>query len=160
MQGSLLELGPRARAVFVVLYVLALCSVVAFGQVTPDHVFGFQMFNESSSLRIELWREVRDARGTRLMPTRDGVWRARDARGNPHVVRWNERVRRGPIARIGERVHASYGLDAQLFRLQHALDDRVLHLDQDRETRALVAVVDATRNGRELPRMRLRAERP
>jgi hypothetical protein len=45
-------------------------------------------------------------------------------------------------------MHASYGVDAQLFRLQRALDDVVGHLPRDSETKGLAADVSVRRNGR------------
>ena len=54
----------------------------------------------------------------------------------------------------------SYGLDAQLFRLQFALRDVVQHLAGDEETEALIAEVDTLENGREAGHVRLKAERP
>jgi hypothetical protein len=46
-------------------------------------------------------------------------------------------------------VFASYGLDAQFARLQHALDDVADHLQGDAETLQLQADVSASKNGRE-----------
>jgi hypothetical protein len=56
-------------------------------------------------------------------------------------------------------VHAAYGLDAQLFRLKLALEDVLSHTRDDRETRALVAVVDTVKNGRPGPQVRVTAVR-
>jgi capsule polysaccharide export protein KpsE/RkpR len=51
-------------------------------------------------------------------------------------------------------------LNAQLFRLQAALDDVVSHMPDDPRTRALVAEVETVRNGQPGPVVRLRAEKP
>jgi hypothetical protein len=60
---------------------------------------------------------------------------------------------------LNKSVRARYGLAAQLFHLQAALDDAVRHLPEDRETLALVARVDTLRNG--LPgQLELRADKP
>jgi hypothetical protein len=48
VRRSPLELGPRARVVFAVLYVGVMLSVVVSAQYPPDRVFGFQMYTESS----------------------------------------------------------------------------------------------------------------
>jgi hypothetical protein len=52
-------------------------------------------------------------------------------------------------------VSASYGVAAQLFRLQKALDDVAGHLDDDAETRGVVADVRVWRNGRDSYQTRL-----
>jgi len=159
MHRSSLDLGPRARAVFAALYIALLVAAIAYGQLAPDHVFGFQMFNESSKLRITLFREVSTPSGRRLVPVVDGTWRARDEANEVRTFRWNDRVRSGPIRRLDRFVHASYGLDAQLFRLERALLDVARHTPGDRETRALVAVVDTLKNGRDPQTLRIRVVR-
>jgi len=159
MQASFLDLGPRARAVFAAAYVALLLVAITHGQTAPDHVFGFQMFNESSKLRITLFREVNTPSGRRLVPVVDGAWRARDETNRVRTFRWNDRVRTGPIRRLDRFVHASYGLDAQLFRLERALLDVAQHTSGDRETRALVAVVDTLKNGRDPRTLRIQVVR-
>jgi hypothetical protein len=160
MRRSLLDLGPRGRVVFAVFYIGLLGAAIAYSQASPDHVFGFQMFNESSTLRIRLFREVKRGGRPRLVRVVDGQWRARDRARALRTHRWQDRVRTGPIRTLDRFVHASYGLDAQLFRLERALEDVVSHIPHDRETRALVAVVDTVRNGRTARTVRLRAVRP
>jgi hypothetical protein len=158
--GSALDLGPRARRAFAAGYVLLLTAAVAYGQLAPDHVFGFQMFNESSNLKIDLFREVeRDGR-TELLPVPDGEWEAPDEQGNLRRFSWNDRVRVSPIHRLGTFVHASYGLSAQLYRLEQALEDVARNVPLDHETRALVALVETVKNGRAAGTVRLRAVRP
>ncbi len=158
--GSALDLGPRARRVFAVLYVFSLGAAVTVGQRAPDHVFGFQMFNESSSLKIDLFREVERAGQAELLPLPDGEWDAPDEQGQLHHFSWNDRVRVAPIHRLGTFVHASYGLSAQLYRLERALHDMARNVSPDHETRALVAVVETVKNGRAAGTVRFRAERP
>jgi hypothetical protein len=157
--GSVLDLGPRARRVFAAGYLLSLTAAVTYGQIAPDHVFGFQMFNESSSLKIDLFREVvRDGR-TEVLPIPDGEWDALDEHGASHHFSWNDRVRVSPLHRLGTFVHASYGLDAQLYRLEQALHDVARNVPLDHETRALVAEVETLKNGRDPGTVRLRAVR-
>lgn len=158
--GSVLDLGPRARRGLAAAYVAALLVAVTYGQLAPDHVFGFQMFNESSDITIELFREVERDGVTTLEPVPGGEWDARDATGTVHHFSWNDRVRVSPIRTLGVTVHASYGLEAQLFRLEQALLDVARSTPLDAETRALVAVVETTKNGRPAGTVRLRAERP
>jgi len=155
-----LDLGPRARVVFAATYVVAQLGLIAWGLSTPDHVFGFQMFNASSRITVNLYREVKGRRGKkRLVPMKDGRWQARDADGSLQSYRWQDRVRGPVLNRLGVSTHAAYGLNAQLFRLQAALDDLAAHIPDDTQTLALVAVVEATENGRPVPEIRLRGER-
>jgi hypothetical protein len=156
---SALELGVPARVACAILYLATQCALLVYAQKVPDHVFGFQMFNASSDMRISLFRRVQYGRHPRLIAVQGGAWQARDARGEVHTVRWNDRVRDGVLGHLDGFVHASYGLDAQLFRLQYALDDFVAHMPDDRETRALVAVVEVVKNGISLPAVRLIGER-
>jgi hypothetical protein len=63
---------------------------------------------------------------------------------------------RDPI--VGSPDHerfASYGVDAQLARLQHALDDVADHIPEDAQTRGLAAVVVVRKNGHEPTTVRL-----
>lgn len=149
---------PRARAAAIVTYLVAQLSALGYGLWTPDHAFGFQMFNESSRIEFQLYRQVVGRAG--LVPVRDGTWHAVDRAGDVRAFRWRDRVRYAPLARAGREVHASYGLDAQLFRLQAALTDVASHLADDAETVALVALVHASRNGRPLQEIRLIGARP
>jgi hypothetical protein len=153
----MLELGPRARGVFALVYAGAQLAVLTFGLRAPDHVFGFQMFNESSRIRFELYRKVRGKR--QLVPLIDDAWQYRDAAGQQHQARWGDRVRYRVLARSGVDMHASYGLEGQLFRLERALQDVLDQHPGDRRTEALVAVVHGTRNGHPQPALELRAVR-
>lgn len=138
---------------------VALAFVIVSAQENPDHVFGFQMFNESSRLRIQLFRRLRGSARGELIPVVGGAWEARDRFGRVRTFRYHERVRDRVLGNLEVSVHASYGLDAQLFRLKYALEDVIDHTRDDTETKALVAVVDTVRNGRPGPRVRLTAVR-
>ncbi len=153
----MLTLGPKARLSIAAGYAVLQLGLIAYGLYAPDHVFGFQMFNESSRTAIHLFRQLD---GGALVPVAGGAWEARDAAGRPHFLSWRERIHYGPLTRLDVSVHASYGLSAQLFRLQKALEDVAAHIPEDAQTRALVAVVDARHNGRKLPELRLIARRP
>jgi len=148
------------RAVFVVAFFGLELVGIAWGQRTPDHVLGFQMFNETSRLTIRLFREVKQKRKRVLVPVRNGHWQAPDASGRLRDYAWQERVRSYPLNVLDRSVHARYGLAAQLFHLQAALDDVVRHLPEDRATLALVAKVDTLRNGSPGPQLQLRADKP
>jgi hypothetical protein len=156
---SLLDLGPKARRVFAALYVAAFVAVVGWGLKAPDHAFGFQMFNETSNLTISLERRVRRGGKRVLSPAPGGVWQARGADGKERTFRWSDHVRDGVLGQLEVRRHASYGLDGQLFRLRQALGYVLEHIPDDTETEALIAVVDASKNGRPPQRVRLTAVR-
>src|SRR5882762_7714104 len=91
---------------------------IAWGQRTPDHALGFQMFNESSRLTIRLFRELQSKRGRVLVPVPGGHWRAPDASGVLRDYAWRDRVRHYPLDTLDTSLHAPYGLAAQLFHLQ------------------------------------------
>jgi hypothetical protein len=144
---SLLDLGIGGRTALAVVYLAVQGALLLTAAERPDGVFSFQMFNESSTIAIRLSRRAADAEGgTRVVPI-DGTWEARDRQGAQHTFHWNDRVRDPILVTLGRPVHASYGVAAQLFRLQKALDDVVDHLELDAETRGLVADVEIRRNG-------------
>jgi hypothetical protein len=157
---ALSKLGVAHRVVFALAFFGAETYGIVKAQHLPDRVFGFQMFNESSQVTVHLFREIEHKKRRILEPLPDGRWRARDARGVEHEHAWSERVRSSKLSELGRTVHARYGLDAQLFRLQGALEDVVRHLPDDNETRALVAEVETLKNGEPGPRLRLRADKP
>ncbi len=160
MVRSLFDLPLKARAAFFFAYLSVQAAILIRAQRGPDFVFGFQMFNESSDLKITLFRRVRHKGRLRLLAVHDGAWQAMDTQGAPHTFRWQTRVRDGVLGTLGSYVHASYGLQAQLFRLQFALRDVARHIPDDSETEALVAVVDTLKNGRDPAQVRLEAIRP
>jgi len=155
---SLLDLGRRGRLAFAVLYVVVMLVVVIGAQHRPDHVFGFQMFNETSTLTIRLYRRVHGSKRNDALP--DGTFRTRAPDGSWREIRWNDRVHDPVLGKLERPVHAKYGLAGQLFRLQLALDDFVAHLADDRETEAIIAVVQTLKNGRSPAVVRLKAVRP
>lgn len=135
-----------ARKSAIVLYLAAQTAVLAYGLYMPDHVFGFQMFNETSRIKIHLLRQVRGQREP--VPVVDAAWEALDRNGEIRTFRWADRVRYRPLARLDTYVGASYGVDAQLYRLERAMEDVLAHIPDDTETTGLVARVEARRNGR------------
>jgi hypothetical protein len=156
VRRSLLELGPRARVIFAALYVAAMLCVVVSAQFRPDRVFGFQMFNESSTMNIHLFRRVRSSR--RLLPIANGEFN--DAvHGAPRLFRWTERVHDPTLGKLDVPTHAKYGLEGQLFRLQLALDDFVGWMPDGVDTVGLVAVVETLKNGRAPSTLRLTSVR-
>lgn len=148
------------RIAFIVAFLALQLGLIVTADLRPDRVFGFRMFNESSSLKFELYRKVRRRGVERALKIVDGSWRARTPSGERRTFRWADRVRYGALLRTGEFVHATYGLDAQVFRLQRALEDVAAHLEEDAETLALVAEVDTLKNGRPGEHLSLEARRP
>lgn len=140
---GVLDLGPRARVVFAACWIAGQCALVLTASGRSDHIFGFRMFPEASTLEIHLSRITASA----TLATADGEWSASDTHGQLRHFSWRDRVRDPVLAAIGVRVFASYGVDAQLARLQRALDDVADHLDGDAETFRLRAEVVVRRNG-------------
>jgi hypothetical protein len=143
--GAVLHLGSRARVVFAAAWITGQIALILTAAARPDHIFGFRMFPEASTMEIHLSREV----GGGEVPAPRGEWKARDRAGQVRSWSWSDRVRDGVLGRVDVRVFASYGVDAQLFRLQHALDDEVDHIADDTQTKRLVAKVDYWKNGRD-----------
>jgi hypothetical protein len=134
--SSRLDLDVRGRTLFAALYLAAQAGLVLTSALRPDGVFSFQMFNESSTIKIELGRRISTKEGERTVPL--------DGRRSG----WSDRIQDPILGTLGREVHASYGVDAQLFRLQRALDDVASRMAKDGETVALVADVQIRRNGR------------
>ena len=147
----MLNLGERARVVFAAAWLCGQATLVLTAGARPDHIFGFRMFPEASTLEIHLSRVV----GGQVVPAPHGEWSAVDAAGQRRHFAWRDRVRDPTLGSVDERVFASYGVDAQLARLRRALDDVALHLDEDAETEQLRAEVVASRNGRDAVRVAL-----
>lgn len=115
----------------------------------PDAAFGFRMFSESSTLKIALLREVDQDGQVARVRVDDGVWAARDEAGASHRHAWNERVRPQELATFDTEINAKYAVDAQLARLQAALDDLATHVPDDADTRRFLLDVTVRKNGRE-----------
>ena len=140
-----MDLGPRARVVFAACWLAGQAALILTAGAREDHGFGFRMFPEASTLEIRLSREV----GGQVVPAPRGEWSARDAQGQLRHFAWHDRVRDPILSSIDTRVFASYGADAQLARLQRALDDVADHVPEDGETVRLRADVMVRRNGQE-----------
>lgn len=116
----------------------------------PDGAFGFRMFPESSSIKIVFYREVVAEDGQRRrIHVEDGVWSARDAGGLKRRFAWTDRVRRRELALFDTEMSTTYGANAQLARLQAALDDVATHTPDDAETRRFLLDVTVRKNGGE-----------
>src|SRR6187551_3695195 len=109
MPRSPLNLSPRLRPVFFCAYLATQLVLLFRAQSSPDLVFGFQMFNASSQLKISLFRKVRRHGRPRLLPVRDGAWESKDRAGTRHAYRWQDRIRDGHLSTLDQFVHAAYG---------------------------------------------------
>lgn len=158
--SSRMDLGVAGRTVLAVVYLLVQVALLISASARPDGLFAFRMFNESSTISIELLRRVRLSDGSSVLVATNGKWEGRDASGIVHAVSWNDRVRDPIIGTLGRPVHAAYGVDAQLFRLQRALDDVACSTPEDRDTLALLARVQVVRNGHQRFEKLLESSRP
>ncbi len=143
--GRVIDLGPRARVAFAAAWIAGQGSLVLSAARRPDHLFGFRMFPEASTIEIRLSRET-DAG---VVDAPRGEWSAHDPSGQLRHFSWRDRVRDPILASVDTRVFASYGVDTQLARLQRALDDMADHVPEDGETLRLRADVAVRKNGRE-----------
>jgi hypothetical protein len=132
-----------ARVAFAAAWILGQAALVLSAGARPDHIFGFRMFPEASTVEIHLSRDT--AAGT--VAAVRGDWSARDAAGQLRHFSWRDRVRDPVLASIDAPAFASYGVDAQLARLGHALDDVADHIGDDTETLRLRADVVVRKNG-------------
>jgi hypothetical protein len=140
-----LEVGPRARVGIAACWIAGQAALVTTAPLRADRIFGFCMFPEASTMEIHLERELDGRRAA--VP--HGKWSAHDAAGQLAAFSWEDRVRDPILSLLDTRVFASYGVDAQLARLQRALDDVADHMPEDAETARLIAEVTVWKNGRE-----------
>jgi hypothetical protein len=136
---------------FAACWLVGQAALVLSGPERPDGAFAFRMFPEASTLEIHLERDV----GGVDVPATEGEWAARDREGQLRHFSWRDRVRDPVLSAVDRPVFASYGADAQLQRLQRALDDVADHVPGDADTRRLRAVVLVRRNGHDAERLTL-----
>jgi len=143
------ELGSKGRIAIATFWLAGQAALILTGPMRADGAFAFRMFPESSTIDVQLVREVvaQSGHGTEVVPVDRGAWLAHDEKGTLHRFRWDDRVKDGNIFPYGHPVHAGYGAGAQLQRLAHALDDVATHIDGDADTVRLVANVTVRKNG-------------
>jgi hypothetical protein len=131
---------------FAALWTLGQGTLVLTAGRRADHSFGFRMFPEATTIEIRLGRELS---GGGIVPAPGGEWSAGDGHGHIRRFSWHDRVRDPVLGSLDRHVFASYGADAQLARLQQALDDVADHVPDDHDTARLRAEILVWRNGRE-----------
>jgi hypothetical protein len=141
-----MDLGVRARVLLIVAWIAVQAALIFTGGKRADAAFAFRMFPESSTMSISLARELENGQ---TVAVEGGSWHTHDALGAPHDHAWTDRVKDPVLSHLDVTVAAAYGSDAQLSRLQAALDDAITHLDDDVETRRFVATVSVRKNGRD-----------
>jgi len=138
--------GPahNGRVLFAIAWIsLQLILIVTAGR-RADGAFGFRMFPESATIKLELYRDVDGAR----VHVESGVWGAKALDGRVRRFSWYDRVPR-PYWVFDRESNAAYGSATQLQRLQSALDDVAAHVPEDVETTRFLLDVTVRRNGRE-----------
>ncbi len=143
----MLDLGGRGRAVFCALFFGGEALLVATAGLRADGAYGFRMFPESSSLVVHVSRRLADGR---VVPVEAGRWQARDGSGVVRSFVWGRMVPFPAPYRLDAPVAAPYGVESELERTRDALRWVAAHTPDDADTRALLAHVVPTRNGRTL----------
>jgi hypothetical protein len=142
----LFDLGARARVVFAAGWIAVQAALVLTAGMRSEAAFGFRMFPEASTISVHLLRRVRSAGGDVTLDIENGTWVARAPDGTRRTTRWRDRVKVGALATFDRDIFASYGVEAQLARIQAALDDVAMHSPDDAETKQLVARVTVKKN--------------
>lgn len=130
--------------------------LVATAGMRSDRSYGFRMFPESSSIIVHVSRRLADGA---LVPIENSRWEAHDCAGVAHDFVWKSMVRAPAPWRLDGPVGAPYGVESEIHRTGEALRWVIEHTPDDCETRALVARVEARRNGRPVKDVDLEAVR-
>jgi hypothetical protein len=143
----MLDLGPRGRTILCGLFFGSEIVLVATAGMRSDRSYGFRMFPEASSITVHVSRRLD---GGRVVPIEGGRWQAHDCSGGIHSFAWGKMVRFPAPWKLDAEVGAPYGVESELHRTSDALRWVAEHTPDDCETRALVAHVVPTKNGRVL----------
>lgn len=142
-----LDLGPRGRALFCLVFFGGQAVLVATATMRSDRSYGFRMFPESSYVDVHVSRRLD---GGRLVPIEAGRWQAHDCSGGVHAFVWGQMVRFPAPGKLDAHVGAPYGVESEVHRTREAMRWVAEHTPDDCETRALVARVQPVRNGHPL----------
>ena len=144
-RSSVFDLGPRARVVFAVLWLGAQAALIATAGLRPEHAFGFRMFSESTTAVLHLHRRTFDGE---LTSEEQGGWWTRNKAGVRLHLSMRDYIDAPELSYYDQRMPASYGQEAELWRLRRALDDTLARLgDDDRTTAGFVVDVTLRRGG-------------
>jgi hypothetical protein len=143
----MLDLGPRGRTILCGLFFGSEAVLSATAGMRSDRSYGFRMFPESSSIEVHLSRRLDDGQ---LLPVEAGRWLVHDCSGGLHTVLWRKMVRYPAPWKLDSPVGAPYGVESEIHRTRDAVAWVAAHTPEDCETRAFVAHVVPTRNGRAL----------
>ena len=144
-RSSIFDLGPRARVVFVALWLGAQVALIATASLRPEHAFAFRMFSESTTDVLHLSRRTFDGD---LVPCEQGGWWTRTKSGVRIYHSMRDFIDAPELSFYDVRMPASYGRAAELARLQAALDYVIGRLgDDDRTTAQLVVDVEMRTGG-------------
>jgi hypothetical protein len=139
------DLGPRGRTVACAVFFGSEAALIATAGMRTDQSYGFRMFPESSSIVVHLSRRLDD--GRLVAVDKRGHWEAH-CDGATHAFDWGKMVRAPAPWRLDAAVGAPYGVENEVQRMRDAMQWVADHTPDDCETRAFVATVDATKNGR------------
>lgn len=141
-------MGDVLKAAAVVGWVALQGALVLTAGARPEHAFGFRMFSEASTLSYSLFRVVRGPDG-RLHEEKCENGRYSIARpGQDRLFfDWHDWVKTTGLGTFDREIFASYGVDAQLSRLEAAVASFATQVPADHETVRFVIRGQSSRNG-------------
>jgi hypothetical protein len=143
-RSSIFDLGPRARVVFVAIWLAAQIALVATASLRPEHAFAFRMFSESTTDVLHLQRRTFDGD---LVSCDGGKWWTRTKNGARLYHSMRDYIDAPELSFYDIRMPASYGRAAELARLKAALDYVIGRLGDDDVTTAQFVVDVELRSG-------------
>ena len=143
-RSSIFDLGPRARVVFVALWLGVQLALVATASLRPEHAFAFRMFSESTTDVLHLSRRTFDGD---LVSCDGGGWWTRTRNGARLYHSMRDFIDAPELSFYDIRMPASYGRAAELARLRAALDYVIGRLGDDDRTTAQFVVDVNLRSG-------------
>ncbi len=117
-------------------------TLIATSGARPEHAFGFRMFGEASYLQYTLSRVVRDGDRLHEVACPNGQYVA-----SGRSFDWHTWVRQTGLGTFDRKLFASYGIAAQLARLEAAVHSFAEHVPGDRQTLRFVLSGWTQRNG-------------
>jgi hypothetical protein len=143
----MLDLGARGRTLFCAVFFGVELLLIATAGTRSDRSYAFRMFPEVSTITVHLSRRLD---GGRVVPVEGGRWQAHDCSSKGRSFQWAAMVRPPAPASLDMPVGAPYGVESEVERTRDAMRWVAEHTPDDCETRAFVARIEASRNGRAL----------